>query len=138
MKRVRGARGTFKALALGMAAAVIGLAMACGRKADATGAAARTESEPVTITADANGFTPRRVELKQGAPGKLAFLRTSDETCATEVVFPELNLKKPLPLGERVVIDVPTDTARTLAFQCGMGMYKSAITVVASGSPSPK
>ena len=34
-----------------------------------------------------------------------------------------------MPLNEPVVIEVPTTEARTLTFQCGMAMYKSAVVV---------
>ena len=44
----------------------------------------------VAITADAKGFTPSEVHATKGAPLSLIFTRTSDNTCATEVVFPEL------------------------------------------------
>jgi plastocyanin domain-containing protein len=45
------------------------------------------------------------------------------------VVFPDLKLEKPLPLNTPVSIEVPTGQARTLTFQCGMGMYKSAVVI---------
>ncbi len=83
----------------------------------------------VAITVDGNGFTPNHVELKVGAPAQLVFTRTSDATCATEVAFPELELKKSLPLNQPVTVDIPTSAARQLTFQCGMGMYKSAVVV---------
>ena len=86
----------------------------------------------VAITADENGFKPSSVTFKKGEPAKLVFTRTSDDTCATEVVFPELNVKKDLPKGTPVTIDIPTDKEQKLTFQCGMGMYKSAVVV--SGS----
>jgi plastocyanin domain-containing protein len=84
------------------------------------------------VIADEHGFSPASLPLPKGAAGateNVTFLRTTDNTCATEVVFPELSLKKPLPLEEPVVIAVPVDRARTLTFQCGMGMYKGALVV---------
>jgi plastocyanin domain-containing protein len=83
----------------------------------------------VVVTADDHGFTPSSVEVKKGAPVELVFTRTTEDTCATEVVFPELSVKKELPLKTPVSITVPTGEARTLAFQCGMGMYKSKVVV---------
>ena len=64
-----------------------------------------------------------------GSKATLTFVRTSDKTCATEVVFPELNVEKPLPLNVPVSLEVPSDAARTLHFQCGMGMFKGALLV---------
>jgi len=86
-------------------------------------------SGPVSITADDKGFTPSSVKFKKGAPATLIFTRTTDDTCATEVVFPALDIKKDLPKGTPVTINVPTDKEQKLTFQCGMGMYKSAVVV---------
>ncbi|RYZ66713.1 MAG: hypothetical protein EOP08_04355, partial [Proteobacteria bacterium] len=40
-----------------------------------------------------------------------------------------LQRDKKLPLAESVPIEIPTGEARTLAFQCGMGMYQSKIVI---------
>lgn len=106
------------------------LAAACKDKATA----GPPRSGPVAVTADGDGFKPSSVTFAKGAPASLVFTRTTDETCATEVVFPELNVKKPLPKGTPVTIDIPTDKEQKLTFQCGMGMYKSAVVVSGSGS----
>ncbi len=85
---------------------------------------------PVAITAGEDGFVPSSVSFPKGtAPAKLVFTRTSDETCATEVIFPELGIKKDLPKGKPVTVEVPTDQEKTYTFQCGMGMYKSAVVI---------
>lgn len=89
-------------------------------------------SGAVQVTAGEDGFQPSSITLKKGGPGSLVFLRTTDETCATAVVFPELGIKKDLPKGVPVTIEIPTDKEQKLTFQCGMGMYKSAV-VIAKG-----
>jgi plastocyanin domain-containing protein len=84
------------------------------------------------VVASEHGFSPASLRLTQGGPGSHAavtFVRTTDKTCATEVVFPDLNLQRDLPLGKVVSVEVPTDSSRTLTFQCGMGMYKGALVV---------
>jgi hypothetical protein len=109
----------------------------CSKKADASGESSgpsmlAAAGGPLTVTAGEHGFTPPSLAIPKGAPGSKAsvtFVRTTDKTCATEVVFPELNINKPLPLNEAVAIDVPSDAPRTLSFQCGMAMYKGALVV---------
>lgn len=83
----------------------------------------------IPVVADERGFTPASIETQHGSKLTLRFTRTSDATCADKVVFPEAGIEKDLPLKQPVDIVVPTDRARTLAFQCGMGMFKSAVVV---------
>jgi len=99
--------------------------LGCHKEAEAQPAGKTT----IAVTADDKGFTPTSVDVKQGEPTVLAFTRKSNDTCATKVVFPELNVTKDLPLNTTVYVDVPTDKARTLTFQCGMGMFKSSVVV---------
>lgn len=87
---------------------------------------------PTCVTADDKGFTPTSLHIPKGAPGstvKVTFTRTTNATCATEVVFPDLKLQEALPLGKPVSLDIPSAEARTLTFQCGMGMYKSSLVI---------
>jgi plastocyanin domain-containing protein len=84
----------------------------------------------VSVTVGEDGFAPSSIKAKKGEPLMIEFTRTSDHTCAKAVTFPELNLTKDLPLNTPVAIHVPTDQARTLTFQCGMGMYKSSVVVM--------
>jgi len=83
----------------------------------------------VAITADASGFHPSSIEVTKGQKTILEFRRTSNETCATSVVFPDLKLEKALPLNQTVAIELPTNVSSTLTFQCGMGMYHGKLVV---------
>lgn len=83
----------------------------------------------IAVTADERGFTPAAVETNHGSKLTLRFTRTTDATCADKVVFPEAGIEQALPLKQPVDVIVPTDNARTLVFQCGMGMFKSAVVI---------
>ncbi|MGO8998800.1 MAG: cupredoxin domain-containing protein [Polyangiaceae bacterium] len=104
-----------------------------GCKGDSTASASTTRSAPVSMSvnveANEKGFTPSSFDLKKGSPATLIFRRTTDATCATQVVFPELKITKDLPLMVPVPIEVPTGEARTLVFQCGMGMFKGKAVI---------
>jgi plastocyanin domain-containing protein len=59
------------------------------------------------------GYEPAKLTLRAGQPARITFVRTTDKTCGTEVVFPSLNIRRPLPLNEPVVIDfTPRGPAR--------------------------
>ena len=75
------------------------------------------------------GFEPARVSLKAGSPARLTFLRTTDKTCGTEVVFPSLGIKRALPLNEPVAIDFTPAKTAEIAFACGMNMLQGAVVV---------
>ncbi|MGA3122365.1 MAG: cupredoxin domain-containing protein [Polyangiaceae bacterium] len=114
-----------------LATATVGCA-ACVAACESRPSDVERSTGGLRVVADEQGFSPRSLPLPKGGPGSTAsvtFVRTTDKTCATEVVFPDLKVTKSLPLHQSVAIDVPTDTARTLTFQCGMGMYRGAVVV---------
>jgi hypothetical protein len=119
-----------------LACASLALLTGCDKKSDvgSESAASLPPAAPgeLRVVAGEHGFSPASLSIAKGAPGSMAtlsFVRTTDQTCATEVVFPDLDIKKALPLNEAVAINVPSDAGRTLTFQCGMGMYKGALLV---------
>ena len=66
-----------------------------------TGAARCTKSggAAMKIRTDEKGYTPSMVTIAKGQSATIEFTRTSDKTCARDVVFPELNIKKEMPKG---------------------------------------
>ena len=83
----------------------------------------------IRVVADDKGYTPSSITVKRGKPVTLEFVRTSDKTCAKEVVFPALGINKPLPLNTPVDLIVPTDASKTYSFACGMDMFKGKLVV---------
>lgn len=83
----------------------------------------------VAIAVTDDGFTPSKIRLEKGKPATLVFTRTSAHTCAERVKFKALNIDEALPLQTPVSIRVPTETAQTLTFTCGMDMYASSVVV---------
>jgi hypothetical protein len=75
------------------------------------------------------GFEPDKVSVRAGSPARLTFVRTTDKTCGTEVVFPSLNIKRALPLNEPIAIEFTPANAGDVAFACGMNMLKGAVVV---------
>ena len=89
------------------------------------GAAPAIPAEAVRVEVNDHGFQPSTVPLGTGR--QLIFRRTSETTCSTEVVFPDLGIQKPLPLNTDVLVTLPASAKGELTFQCGMGMYKSKV-----------
>ena len=86
-------------------------------------------AQTAKIVVTEQGFEPATVSVRPGATARLTFVRTTDKTCATEVAFPSLNLKRSLPLNEPVVVEVTPSKSGELAFACGMNMLKGAVVV---------
>jgi plastocyanin domain-containing protein len=59
----------------------------------------------------------------------MVFTRTTDEGCGQQLVFPDLDERRDLPLGEPVAVDVTVPASGRLGFTCGMGMYEGAVVV---------
>jgi plastocyanin domain-containing protein len=109
-----------RALALALAAAALAPS-ACRR--------AVREGEPVRITVTKNGYEPARVPAVRGRPLTLVVTRTTDETCATEIVIPEANVSTDLPLGQPVTITFTPERTGELRYSCAMQMFQGVIDV---------
>jgi plastocyanin domain-containing protein len=83
----------------------------------------------VAVTVGVNGFDPWRIEALAGKPLVLLITRTTDDTCATEIVIPDAGLNVPLPLGKPVRVELTPTRAGTLRFSCAMKMFQGEIDV---------
>lgn len=94
-------------------------------QADLPPAAGRT----VAVEVHARGYTPSEISATAGEPLRLVFTRTTDEGCGQQLVFPELNIRRDLPLDEAVAVDITVPQSGRLRFTCGMDMYRGAVVV---------
>jgi hypothetical protein len=90
---------------------------------------AQIPADAIRIKVGANGFAPVQIRVEANKPIKLAFTRDSQPNCGNQVVFPSLGMRRNLPPGETVVIELAPASASELLFTCGMGMYKGLIVV---------
>jgi cobalt-zinc-cadmium efflux system membrane fusion protein len=83
----------------------------------------------VKIVVNEQGYEPAKITLRAGVPARLTFLRTTNKTCGTEVVFPSLNIKRALPMNEPAVIEFTAAKSGDIAFACGMNMLHGTVVV---------
>jgi plastocyanin domain-containing protein len=105
-------------------------AVAVTPQADAEKPAALPPETAVTITVNEQGFAPSAVEVEAGQRLALTFIRTSDKGCGDEVVFPDLGIRRKLPLNKHVTVRLTPKKDEVIAFTCGMGMYRGKVVVV--------
>lgn len=75
------------------------------------------------------GFSPSELIVEKGKPVTITFIRRTDQSCGTEVIFPELKIDKPLPLNVPVEVTFTPQREGELQFACGMDMLKGKVIV---------
>jgi hypothetical protein len=83
----------------------------------------------VLVNVSMVGFDPAVIPATAGQPLKLAFFRPNAANCAREVIFPDLGIRKELPPGQTVVVDITPAKSGTFGFECGMNMLKGKLIV---------
>jgi plastocyanin domain-containing protein len=94
------------------------------------GAGAATPAGAVVeVKVTEKGYEPARLTAAVGKPLTLRITRTTDKTCAKEIVLKDPPLTRELPLG--VPVDVTITPARVgeIAFACSMDMFSGVIDV---------
>jgi RND family efflux transporter MFP subunit len=88
-----------------------------------------TNVQTARVVVNEQGFEPATLALRAGTPARLTFIRTTDKTCGTDVVFPSLNIRRALPLNEPVQIEFTPARSGAIAFACGMNMLNGVVIV---------
>ena len=82
-----------------------------------------------TIKVTERGYEPNALTLRLGVPAQVTFVRETEATCGTEVIFPEYDIERVLPLNEPVVIEFTPQKTGEFGFACGMNMVKGKLVV---------
>jgi cobalt-zinc-cadmium efflux system membrane fusion protein len=104
-------------------------ANATATSASQTAGRSSEAAQTAKVVVSEQGYEPAKVTFRAGTPARITFVRTTDKTCGTEVVFPSLNIKRGLPLNEPVVIEFTPAKSGDIAFACGMNMLHGTIVV---------
>jgi heme/copper-type cytochrome/quinol oxidase subunit 2 len=76
-------------------------------------------------------YTPNAITVKKGIPLKLTI--TADDTagCAQDIVFPAFNIRKIVPSGQTVVLNILPEQEGEFLFHCSMDMARGKLIVTA-------
>ena len=91
--------------------------------------AARHHEQRIAITVTTKGFEPATIHARAGEPIVLVVTRTTDKTCAKEIVIAGARIHRPLPLNRPVAIRVAPQKAGTLRYACGMDMVEGRLVI---------
>lgn len=109
---------------------VSALSLAPMAEADSTPGAGPTPTpSTIRVVVDSRGFAPGSIEVQKGRADTFEFVRTTDSTCAKQIVVPALSIRKPLPLNTPADISIPANEPKAFAFACGMGMFNGTVIV---------
>ncbi|WP_437734815.1 cupredoxin domain-containing protein [Sorangium sp. So ce1335] len=75
------------------------------------------------------GYKPSRIVVTEGERVRLKLVRRDHSPCTREIVFASLGIRRELPTGVPVVIELPALSRGEIEFTCGMNMLRGAIVV---------
>lgn len=87
------------------------------------------EVQKASVAVTESGYQPATLNLKAGVAAQVTFTRKTDATCGTEVLFPDYDINKKLPLNQPVTVEFTPKKSGTIAFSCGMKMLKGTVIV---------
>ena len=90
---------------------------------------AKPKVQTAKIEINTKGYRPASLRLRRGIRARVTFLRTTDTTCAKEIVLPDFNIRRTLPLNQPVVVTFTPTNRSAFTFVCGMNMMKGQLIV---------
>ena len=102
---------------------------------EASRAELRDGVQEVTVTVK-GGYSPNRVEVRQGVPVRLVFDRQETGDCTSRVVFSDFGINKSLPAYATTAVEFSLKQVGEFGFACGMNMVHGTLVVVDDGHDS--
>ncbi len=84
----------------------------------------------IVMSVTEKGFEPSKITVAKGEPVKLVVTRTTEATCATELLIEGTDINVPLPLNTPTTIDFTPPKSGEIHYGCAMGMMVSGILLV--------
>lgn len=109
-------------MAVLVAVGSIGVVAGCQRSAPAG-------PQTVKVAVTDAGFVPAQVDVRSGQAVVLLVTRTTDETCAKEIVIADEHIRRALPLNQEVRIAFTPEKQGEIRYACGMGMVAGTLRV---------
>lgn len=100
---------------------------AYAKNTDATNT--KIKAEQYTMTVTEKGYEPSKLTVKAGVPVKLLIKRTTNATCAREIVVPAQNLKVDLPLNKEVEVSLAPLAKGEIKFGCAMDLMIAGVVL---------
>lgn len=75
------------------------------------------------------GYKPSTIRIKRGQKTVISLLRKDENSCLEEFILPDFKIKKYLPVGKSVDVEITPDKSGTFQFHCGMNMFHGKIIV---------
>jgi len=79
------------------------------------------------------GYDPATIRVTAGRPVRLVFDREDTSSCSEEIVLPDFGIRRFLPTGQKVAIEVTPPKPGRYEFSCGMGMLHGALVAEEAG-----
>ncbi|MBI2600774.1 cupredoxin domain-containing protein [Candidatus Daviesbacteria bacterium] len=75
------------------------------------------------------GYNPQVISIPKGKTTKINFFRKDSSTCLEEVVLSDFKIRKYLPLGKKVTVELNPQKEGEYPFECGMNMFHGKVIV---------
>jgi len=86
------------------------------------------DAQELNILVD-GGYQPNRITVQSGKRVRLNFVRKDPSHCLDQVLFPDFNIAKDLPLNQTTTIEFTPEQAGEYTFTCGMNMVRGVVEV---------
>lgn len=87
-------------------------------------------ADVVRVIVDERGYTPAQIKVAPDVKEiTLEFERTTDSTCAREVVSKDLGIDQELPLNKKVKVKFSIGDAKSISFGCHMDMMFKGVII---------